>query len=67
MAIKYKKWPQSTPNGHKIFRHFPFKGPPKSTQSGIFGLKLNHLAALFGEKKTGANIVALWLSEAGND
>jgi hypothetical protein len=29
MAIKYKKWPQTTPNGHKIYQHFPFKGPPK--------------------------------------
>jgi hypothetical protein len=49
MAIKYRKWPQTTPNGHKICQHFPFKGPPKSTQIGIFGLKLNHLATLVSE------------------
>jgi hypothetical protein len=34
MAIKYR------------YQHFPFQGPPKYTQFGIFGLKLNHLATL---------------------
>jgi hypothetical protein len=34
------------PNGHEIYQHFPFKGPPKFTQSGIFGLKTYHLATL---------------------
>jgi hypothetical protein len=24
------------PSGHKIFQHFPFQGPPKYTQIGIF-------------------------------
>jgi hypothetical protein len=32
------------PNGRKILQHFPFFGPPKCTQVGIFGLKINHLA-----------------------
>jgi hypothetical protein len=36
MAIRYSK----------IYRHLPLKGPPKFTQNGIFGLKLNHLATL---------------------
>jgi hypothetical protein len=34
------------PNGHKIYQHFPFKGPTKYTQIGILGLKINHLATL---------------------
>jgi hypothetical protein len=33
MAIKYAK-------------HFAPQGPPKFTQSGIIGLKINHLATL---------------------
>jgi hypothetical protein len=33
-------------NGHKIYQHFPFQGPPKFTKIGIFGLKINHLATL---------------------
>jgi hypothetical protein len=37
-------------NGHKIYQHFPIYGLQKFTQSGIFGLKIKHLAtlALFG-------------------
>jgi hypothetical protein len=27
-------------------QHFPFQGPPKFTNIGIFGLKINHLATL---------------------
>jgi hypothetical protein len=46
MAMNYTKCPQNIPNGHKIFQHLPFKGPPKFTQIGIFGLKTNHLATL---------------------
>jgi hypothetical protein len=46
LAIKYKKWPQTTPKGHKIYQHFPFRGTPKCTQIGLFGLKVNHLATL---------------------
>jgi hypothetical protein len=45
-AIKYTKWPQNIPNGHKIYQHFLFQGRPKFTQIGIFGLKRNHLATL---------------------
>jgi hypothetical protein len=29
-----------------MYQHFPFQGPPKFTQIGIFGLKINHLATL---------------------
>jgi hypothetical protein len=32
------------PNGHKIYQHFQFQGPPNYTQ--IFGAKTNHLATL---------------------
>jgi hypothetical protein len=35
MAIKYKKWPQTTTNGHKMYKHFPFKGPPKTPKLGF--------------------------------
>jgi hypothetical protein len=34
MAIEYNQ------------RHIPFEGPPKFTQIGIFGLKINHVATL---------------------
>jgi hypothetical protein len=27
-------------------QHFQFQGPPKFTQTGIFGSKINHLATL---------------------
>jgi hypothetical protein len=37
---------KNIPNGRKINQHFPFNGPPKHTQIGIFGLKINHLATL---------------------
>jgi hypothetical protein len=44
----------SVSNGRKIsqmvikhtYQHFPFHGPPKYTQIGIFGMKINHLAIL---------------------
>jgi hypothetical protein len=42
------------PNGHKIYQHFPFQGPPKFTQIGIFGFKTNHLATL-QRRATGKN------------
>jgi hypothetical protein len=29
-----------------MYQHFPFFGPQKVTQIGIFGLKMNHLATL---------------------
>jgi hypothetical protein len=31
---------------YKIYQHFRIYGPPKFTQIGIFGLKINHLASL---------------------
>jgi hypothetical protein len=34
------------PYGHKIYRRFPFQGPPKCTQIVIFGIKIYHLATL---------------------
>jgi hypothetical protein len=46
IAIKYARWPYSIPNGHKMYQHFRFRGPPKFSQSGIFGLKMYHLATL---------------------
>jgi hypothetical protein len=46
MAKRYTKWLSIIPNGHKIYPHFPFQGPPKYTRTGIFGLKLYHLATL---------------------
>jgi hypothetical protein len=39
MIVKYYKWPE-------IWHHFPFQGPPKYTQIGIFGRKRNQLATL---------------------
>jgi hypothetical protein len=39
MTEKYSQW-------SRVFQHFSFQGPPNFTQSGIFGLKRNHLAAL---------------------
>jgi hypothetical protein len=46
MVGKYTKWSENIPNGHKIYRHFQLQDPPKLTQIGIFGLKMNHLATL---------------------
>jgi hypothetical protein len=46
IALNYTKWTLNIPNGHKIYQHLPFKGPPKFTQICIFGLKTNHLATL---------------------
>jgi hypothetical protein len=46
MAIKYTKWPQYIPNGHRIYQLFKFQGPPKFAQIWILGLKIYHLATL---------------------
>jgi hypothetical protein len=54
MTIKYTKLSQNIPNcckihipdGHKMYQHHPLPEPPKCTQIGIFGLKINHLATL---------------------
>jgi hypothetical protein len=55
MTANYTKLLYIMPNGHKIFqmiikynKHFPFQCPPKTTPTGIFGLKTNHLATLVG-------------------
>jgi hypothetical protein len=40
MATKYTKWLQNISDGHKIYQHFPFHGPPKYTLIGIFGMKI---------------------------
>jgi hypothetical protein len=45
-AVKYFKWPYNRPNVHKIYNHLPLQDPPKFTQTGIFGLKIYHLATL---------------------
>jgi hypothetical protein len=37
MTIYYAKWPENSPNGHKIYQHLPLPDPPKFTQIGIFG------------------------------
>jgi hypothetical protein len=29
----------NSPNSNKIYQNFPFLGPPKFTQSGVFGYK----------------------------
>jgi hypothetical protein len=34
------------PNGHERYQNDQFKGLPKCTKTGVFGLKMNHLAAL---------------------
>jgi hypothetical protein len=36
------------PNGQKMYQHLPLQDPQNFTQIGIFGLKLYHLATLFG-------------------
>jgi hypothetical protein len=47
MATKYTKWPNNRPNGHIIYEHLPLQHPEKFTQTGVFGLKICHLATLF--------------------
>jgi hypothetical protein len=47
IARRYTKKLSSIPNGHKIYKHFPFQGPAKYTPKiGILGLKMYHLATL---------------------
>jgi hypothetical protein len=57
MVVKCTKWQYYIPNDHKIYQHFPFQGPPKCTQIGIFGLKINHLATLVFGIILGAKIL----------
>jgi hypothetical protein len=49
MATKYARRTENLPNGQK--KHLPVPDPPKFTQIGILGLKINHLTALFRRKK----------------
>jgi hypothetical protein len=63
MTANYTKRPRVIPNGHKfipndrkIYQHRPFQGPPKYTQTGHFGHKINHLATL---KLNGKNKASL--------
>jgi hypothetical protein len=59
------------PNSHKlyqravkIYQHFIFQGPPKYTQIGIFGLKVNRLATLMStcDQRSGqrAQLLQVW-------
>jgi hypothetical protein len=34
--IRYTKWLLNIPNGHKIYQHFTFQGPPKFYQNWYF-------------------------------
>jgi hypothetical protein len=43
---KYTKWLKIFTNGLKMYQHYPFQGPPKYTQIGILGMKLQRLATL---------------------
>jgi hypothetical protein len=46
MDAKYTKWPHNIPNGHELDQHSPLQDPRISTQIGIFGLNIYHLATL---------------------
>jgi hypothetical protein len=46
MGIKYTKWHNNIPNGHKIYQNLLLQDTPKFTQIGIFCLKICHLATL---------------------
>jgi hypothetical protein len=49
MSTRYTKWLSNIPNGHLMYQHFTFQGPPKYTQIWIFGWKTYHLATLWEE------------------
>jgi hypothetical protein len=55
-AIRYIKWTENLPNGHKIYQYLPLHYPPELAQIWIFGLKMYHLATLVqklnGEQRT---------------
>jgi hypothetical protein len=36
---------------NKMHQHFPFQGPPKCNEIGIFGLEIYHLATLTGTSR----------------
>jgi hypothetical protein len=46
MGITYTKITSSISNGYRIYQPLQFRGPPKVTHFGNFGLKVNHLATL---------------------
>jgi hypothetical protein len=52
IIINYTKWPHNMPNNRKIDQHLPFQDPPKFTQTGIFCLKICHLATLVQKAKS---------------
>jgi hypothetical protein len=41
------------PIGHKLYQRLPLEDPPKFTQIGIFGSKIDHLATLLPLFKRG--------------
>jgi hypothetical protein len=47
IAIKYSKW-----LGKCTYKNFPFQGPSKYAQIGIFGMKMFHLAILVLSART---------------
>jgi hypothetical protein len=53
MIAEYTKWPHNISNVSKIYQHFPFQGPTKFTQTGIY-IKSGSPAWLAG----------LWFSDA---
>jgi hypothetical protein len=46
MVTKYTEWTLNRPNKHKIYKHCPLQDLQKFTQTGIFVLKMYHLATL---------------------
>jgi hypothetical protein len=66
--MNHTQWPSNILHGHKICQQFPFQGPPKYTQIGIFGSKINHLATLFESKinENGKRISGVETIESSN-
>jgi hypothetical protein len=59
MTTKYTKWTLNIPNGHKVYqkatkytKQFSLQGVPKYSQTGIFGMKIYHLATLESSNKS---------------
>jgi hypothetical protein len=51
MTIKYTKWTQNRPNGHKIYKYLPLQVPTKFIQIRVFGLKIYMPSCNPGRKK----------------
>jgi hypothetical protein len=67
---KCTKWSYNFPNVLKTFQihqHFPFQGPQKFTQIGIFGLKTNHLATLDWIAISSSYFRGLWTHDLETD